>query len=306
MTSAVSLANLTKTFGEHRAVDGLSLEVPAGSIFGLLGRNGAGKTTTIRMIMDILRPDTGTVAILGSTDRIAVKDRVGYLPEELGLYQKMKLIDMLEFAGSIKGLPIQESRKRGGEWLERLELGAWKDKKVEDLSKGMQQKVQFIAAIMSKPEVLILDEPFSGMDPVNQEMFKDLILEMNRSGCTVIFSTHVMDSAEKICREIALINHGKAVLHGPISEIKKKFGTNTVQLEYDGDGSFLDGLPGVEKVHHGGQSAEIRLAKGADAQVILKAVVGRLIVRHFSIVSPTLHSIFIQQVGMEQGGNGNA
>jgi len=306
MTTAVSLANLTKTFGEHRAVDGLSFDVPAGSIFGLLGRNGAGKTTTIRMIMDILRPDTGTVTILGSADALAVKDRIGYLPEERGLYPKMKLTDMLEFAGSIKGMAVADARRAGAQWLDRLELGAWKDKKVEDLSKGMQQKVQFISAIMNKPDLLILDEPFSGMDPVNQEVFKDLILELNRTGCTIIFSTHVMESAEKLCREIALINHGRAVLHGPIAEIKKKFGTNTVQLEFDGDGSFLDGLPGVEKVHHGGHSAEIRLAQGADHQAILKAAVGRLVIRHFSVVSPTLHSIFIQQVGLEQGGNGNA
>jgi len=307
MTTAVSLVNLTKTFGEHRAVDGLSFDVPAGSIFGLLGRNGAGKTTTIRMIMDILRPDSGTVAILGgAAGGDVLKDRVGYLPEERGLYPKMKLADMLEFAGSIKGLAVPEARRRGIAWLDRLELGPWKDKKVEDLSKGMQQKVQFIGAIMSKPDLLILDEPFSGMDPVNQEIFKDLILELNREGCTIIFSTHVMDSAEKLCREIALINHGQAVLKGTIGEIKKKFGTNTVALEFDGDGSFLGGLPGVEKVHHGGQTAEVRLAQGADTQALLRAAMQKLVIRHFSVVTPTLHSIFIQQVGSEQGGNGNA
>ncbi len=299
-TDAVALDALTKTFGTHRAVDGLTFTVPAGSIFGLLGRNGAGKTTTIRMIMDILHPDTGTIRVLEQPLGEAVKDRIGYLPEERGLYQKMTVADMLEFHGSIKGLAAAEARRRGLTWLDRLELGAWADRKVEDLSKGMQQKAQFIAAILHGPDLLILDEPFSGMDPVNQEVLKDLILEINRSGCTVIFSTHQMDSAEKMCHEIALIDRGRAVLAGPIASIKSRFGTNSVQIEFEGDGAFLAGLPGVESAHLGGQKAEIRLAQGADPQAILRGAVDRLKIRHFSVVSPTLHSIFIQQVGRER------
>lgn len=299
MNAAISLENLTKTFGEHRAVDDLSLEIPQGTIFGLLGRNGAGKTTIIRMIMDILRPDSGTVRILGNPMGNNTKDRIGYLPEERGLYPKMKVIEMLEFQGSIKNLSLGESRKRGTAWLDRMDLGKWKTKKVEDLSKGMQQKVQFISAVMTEPQVLILDEPFSGMDPVNQEIFKDLILELNRSGSTIVFSTHVMDSAERLCRQIALIDHGRPVLDGSLASIKETFGTNTIQMAFSGDGSFLRDLPGVENAHDNGQQVELRLHAGADPQSVLRAAVGRLEIRHFSLVNPTLHSIFIQQVGKE-------
>ena len=224
MESAVSLSGLVKTFKEHRAVDGLSFEVPAGEIFGLLGRNGAGKTTTIRMIMDIIRPDSGRIRVLGQDMHDGLKDRIGYLPEERGLYPKMKIQEVLIFQGSIQGLTRADARSRVGGWLERLELGKWADKKVEDLSKGMQQKLQFIAAVIAEPELLILDEPFSGMDPVNQELFKDLILELNRKGCTIIFSTHVMDSAERLCQEIALIDKGRAVLNGTVRSIKQQFG----------------------------------------------------------------------------------
>ncbi len=294
----LSVQQVVKTFGEVRAVDGVSFDVAPGEIVGFLGPNGAGKTTTLRVILEIIRPDAGRVAWNGaaSIDR----KRIGYLPEERGLYQKMTVADMLEFHGSIKGLAAAEARRRGLTWLDRLELGAWADRKVEDLSKGMQQKAQFIAAILHGPDLLILDEPFSGMDPVNQEVLKDLILEINRSGCSVIFSTHQMDSAEKMCHEIALIDRGRAVLAGPIASIKSRFGTNSVQIEFEGDGAFLAGLPGVESAHLGGQKAEIRLAQGADPQAILRGAVDRLKIRHFSVVSPTLHSIFIQQVGRER------
>ena len=300
MDPALSLSNLEKTFGEHRAVNGLSLDVPTGSIFGLLGRNGAGKTTTIRMIMDIIRPDSGTVRVLGRPLDEPTKDRIGYLPEERGLYPKMKVIEMLEFHGSLKGLARADARKKGAAWLDRMELGEWKTKKVEELSKGMQQKVQFVAAMMNDPDLLILDEPFSGMDPVNQEIFKDLILERNRAGCTIIFSTHVMDSAEKLCKEIALIDHGRPVLTGSIASVKRKFGTNTVQMEFDGDGAFLSGLEGVDRVHDNGQHVEVRLSQSADPQKLLAAAVPRLSIRRFAVMSPTLHSIFIQQVGQEE------
>jgi ABC-2 type transport system ATP-binding protein len=295
--AAVSLNRLDKQYGEKMAVDGLSFDVPAGSIFGLLGRNGAGKTTTIRMIMDIIRPDSGQVFVLGQEMQNSTKDRIGYLPEERGLYPKMQVIEMLEFQGTIKGLSAAEARARASRWLDRLELGKEKQNKVEELSKGMQQKVQFIAAVMGKPELLILDEPFSGMDPKNQELFKDMILALNRGGATIIFSTHVMESAERMCQEIALIDHGKAVLNGTIPAIKERFGKNSVVLEFTGDGSHLKDLPFVEEIDDYGQFLELRLAEGADPQAVLQASVGRISIRRFEITTPTLHNIFLQQVG---------
>jgi ABC-2 type transport system ATP-binding protein len=301
MESAVSLDGVVKTFGDHRAVDGLSFDVPTGVVFGLLGRNGAGKTTTIRMMLDIIRPDAGRVEVLGRPTGDGTKDRLGYLPEERGLYPKMKVREMLAFQGAIKGLTHAEAARRSAAWLERLELGEWRDKKVEELSKGMAQKVQLIAAVLAEPELLILDEPFSGMDPVNQDVFKDLILELNRSGSTVVFSTHVMESAERLCREIALIDKGRAVLDGSIASIKQQFGMNSLRLEYDGDGAFLRELPQVEQLHDYGQFVELQLARGADEQEILRAAVGRVRIRRFEIVAPSLHNIFVQQVGRESG-----
>ena len=297
---AVSLRDLVKTFGEHRAVDGVTLEVPAGHVFGLIGPNGAGKTTTIRMIMDIIRPDSGEVRVLGRRVEDGVKDRVGYLPEERGLYRKMKVLEALEFQGTIKGLAPSEAKRRGASWLEKLGIPEWGAKKVEELSKGMQQKVQFAASVLAGPELLILDEPFSGMDPVNQNLFKDVILELNRSGCTIIFSTHVMETAERLCREIALIHRGKVVLDGALASIKERFGRNAVAIEYDGDGSFLKGLPGVARVDDYGGYQEVRLETGADPQGLLQAAAARLRIRRFEIVTPTLHSIFLEQVGGDE------
>jgi len=297
LDSAVSLRNLVKTFGQHRAVDGVSLEIPRGHIFGLIGPNGAGKTTTIRMILDIIRPDSGEVVVLGTPAGDQVKDRVGYLPEERGLYRKTKVLEMLGYQGSLRGASPAAARKEASEWLDRLDLADWKGRKVEDLSKGMQQKVQFIGAVLGKPELLILDEPFSGLDPVNQNAFKDLMLELNRNGATIIFSTHQMDTAEKLCKEIALINKGKIVLNGSLSQIKSRFGKNSVMVEFDGDGSFLQGLPGVARVDDYGQYREVRLRDGADPQALLRAAVERVTVRRFEIMEPTLHNIFIEQVG---------
>jgi len=301
MPSAVSLDAVVKSFGDKPAVDGLSFDVPTGTIFGLLGRNGAGKTTTIRMLLDIIRPDTGRVEVLGSPAGDGTRDRVGYLPEERGLYPKMKLREMLGFQGSIKGLSRAESLRRADRWLERLELGDRRETRVEELSKGMAQKVQFIAAVLAGPELLILDEPFSGMDPVNQDIFRELILEMNRAGTTVVLSTHVMDSAERLCREIVLIDRGRAVLDGSMASIKQRFGQSALRLEFEGDGTFLAGLPGVEKASDYGSAVELQLTAGADEQEILRAAVGRLRVRRFEIVSPSLHNIFVQQVGTGGG-----
>ena len=297
MDSAVSLRSLAKTFGQHRAVDGISLEIPRGIIFGLIGPNGAGKTTTIRMILDIIRPDSGEVIVLGLPAGDQVKDKVGYLPEERGLYRKTKVLEMLEYQGSLRGATPSAARKEASGWLDRMGLAEWKGRKVEDLSKGMQQKVQFIGAVLGNPELLILDEPFSGLDPVNQNTFKDLMLELNRKGVSIIFSTHQMDTAEKLCKEIALINQGKIVLNGTLSQIKSRFGKNSVMVEFDGDGSFLQGLPGVARVDDYGQYREVRLQDGADPQALLRAAVERVKLRRFEIMEPTLHNIFIEQVG---------
>lgn len=297
METAVSLRDVVKVFGSFRAVDGVSFDVPGGDIFGILGPNGAGKTTTIRMIMDILRPDEGKIRVLGERLGDGLKDRIGYLPEERGLYRKMKVAEMLEFHGAIKGMSRTEARRAALLWLDRLQLGEWKERKVEELSKGMQQKAQFVAAVLAKPDLLVLDEPFSGMDPVNQSLFKDVILDLNRTGTTILFSTHQMETAEKLCRRIVLIDHGKVVREGVLAEIKAGFGRSSVLLEFDGDGGFLRWLPHVIGVDDYGQSVEVLLEPGADPQKLLVEASSKLRIRRFEVVSPTLHSIFIALVG---------
>jgi ABC-2 type transport system ATP-binding protein len=297
MDTAIALRDVVKEFDGFRAVDGVTLDIPAGGIFGLLGPNGAGKSTTIRMIMDIIRPDSGSISVMGKSSHENVRHNVGYLPEERGLYKKMKVLDMLEFLGSLTGATPRDARAESQAWLERLGIADWAAKKIEELSKGMQQKIQFAAAVLGKPKILILDEPFSGMDPVNQNLFKDTILELNRGGTTIIFSTHQMETAERLCKEIALINKGKLVLSGALTKVKDGFGKNSLLLEYEGDGSFLGALPGVARVDGYGSYSEIRLEAGADPQTILQSVAGRLKVKKFEIVAPTLHNIFIEKVG---------
>ena len=299
METAIALRDVVKEFDGFRAVDGVSFDIPAGEIFGLLGPNGAGKSTTIRMIMDIIRPDFGTITVIGKPSQHNVRRSVGYLPEERGLYKKMKVIDMLEFLGTLKGSSPRDARKESQGWLEKLEIADWAPKKVEELSKGMQQKIQFAAAVLGKPRVLILDEPFSGMDPVNQNLFKDTILDLNRQGTTIVFSTHQMETAERLCKEIALIHKGKLVLSGSLAKVKDGFGKNSLLIEYEGDGSFLGTLPGVARVDGYGSYSEIRLETGADPQAIFQAVAGRLKVKKFEIVAPTLHNIFIEKVGAQ-------
>jgi ABC-2 type transport system ATP-binding protein len=297
MDTAIALRDVVKEFDGFRAVDGITLDIPAGGIFGLLGPNGAGKSTTIRMIMDIIRPDRGTILVNGRPSPQNVRNQVGYLPEERNVYKKMKVLDVLEFLGSLKGASPRDARAEAKAWLEKLEIADWADKKVEELSKGMQQKIQFAAAVLGKPPILILDEPFSGMDPVNQNLFKDRILELNKLGTTIVFSTHQMETAERLCKSIALINKGQLVLSGPLAKVKEGFGKNSVLIEYDGDGAFLAELPGVARLDGYGSYSEIRLVAGADPQAIFRAVAGRLKVTKFEIVAPTLHNIFIEKVG---------
>ncbi|UCG51917.1 MAG: ATP-binding cassette domain-containing protein [Candidatus Latescibacterota bacterium] len=295
-SSVVKITDVTKSFNGLKAVDELSFSIEKGIIYGLLGPNGAGKTTTIRMMMRMLYPDRGSIEILGQSLRDLKKDRIGYLPEERGLYRKMKVLDLLAFFGEVKSMKRRAARRSGSEWLERLGLAEVGQKKVEELSKGMQQKVQFISTILHEPDLVILDEPFSGLDPVNVNILMDIILEFHRKGHTVIFSTHMMDQVEKLCREICLINKGRKVLDGTLSDIKKEYGRNSISIRYAGDGSFLKDLPGVDSVNVYGNELFLRLREGADSKAILKEVSARLDVQKFEIAEPSIHDIFVDQV----------
>jgi len=294
--SALTLQNVTRTFGDVVAVDRLSLAVPAGSIYGFLGPNGAGKTTTIRMVMSIFNPDSGSISVLGHSDAAAVKDRLGYLPEEKGLYKKMRTGEILGYFGQLKGMSAGKATRRAGELLERFGLGDWIDRRCETLSKGMSQKVQILGTIIHDPELVILDEPFSGLDPVSVEVMRDVILEIKRQGRTVIFSTHVMEQAEQICDAILLVNGGRKILDGPLAEIRAR-GDHSIILDYDGDGAFLRDLPGIRRINNAGKRAEIFLDDGIDPQSILVAAIERLTICRFDLRGPSLHEIFIRAVG---------
>jgi ABC-2 type transport system ATP-binding protein len=293
---AIVLKGIRKAFAGHVAVSDLSLEVPRGSVFGLLGPNGAGKTTTLRMVMNILGPDSGTIEILGKPADHAARDRIGYMPEERGLYPRMVLEEQLVFMAAIKGVGGKEAQRRLGPWLERLGLADWRKKKTNELSKGMQQKAQFIATVLHEPDVLIMDEPMSGLDPVGMDVMRDVMLDLRRRGTTIVLSSHQMDTVEKLCDRVALNDRGQKVLDGSVADVKARHGKNTVVLAYDGDGAFLGGLPGVAKVTDFGQYVEVRLQDGADPQPLLREAVARLRLRRFEIVEPSLHDIFVETV----------
>ncbi|MEO8293994.1 MAG: ATP-binding cassette domain-containing protein, partial [Gemmatimonadota bacterium] len=291
--------NVTKRFAGHVAVQSLSLEVPRGGIFGLLGPNGAGKTTTIRMVMNILVPDEGRIVLFGREGGgRAVSERVGFLPEERGLYKKMKVIDHLIFLGEAKGVSRKSATVKAHQWLERLGLKDWTTRKVEDLSKGMQQKVQFIGTLLHDPELVILDEPFSGLDPVNSQVMKDVVVEIARSGRTVMFSTHIMEQAEKMCDRIAIIAQGRKVLDGSLAEIKRSVGKRNIALGFsDGGGKnaqpVLQDRSLVTWVDDSGSSAEVELAPSAEPGDLLKALVDRGVgLVRFEVLEPSLQSIF--------------
>jgi ABC-2 type transport system ATP-binding protein len=290
--SAVRIDAVTKTFGNHVAVDDLSLEVPRGTIYGFIGPNGSGKTTTLRMIMHILHPDRGDITVLGQRTHSAANDRVGYLPEERGLYKQMKVRDQLRFYAELKG--CRDSRAAIDAWLERLGLSAWADKKVQALSKGMSQKVQFIAAVVARPDLVLLDEPFSGLDPVNAEVLREAVVGLKRDGATVIFSTHDMGVAEKMCDFLFMIYKGKKVLDGTLEAIQEEYAADTVRVRLEGDAGDWGGLPGVEAVRDLGRWQELRLGRGADAQALLAALMRRGKVRHFEVARPSLHDIFVR------------
>ncbi|MCA1815220.1 MAG: ATP-binding cassette domain-containing protein [Acidobacteria bacterium] len=296
-TPTLRLEGVSKSFGDFAAVSDLSLTVRPGTIYGLLGPNGAGKSTTIRMIVNIIAPDAGRVELYGQRMSERLMDRIGYLPEERGLYKKMRVGEQLRFFAELKGLDARTADERAARWLERLKLSEWKLKKTEELSKGMQQKVQFVATVMHEPDLLILDEIFSGLDPVNADLMMEVLLELKSAGHTIILSTHQMEQAERLCDDICLINKSRKVLEGGLREVKSSFGRRAVALRADSADGVLDDRALVASVKPFGDYSEVLLAEGADAQELLRRLVGRgASVTRFESVEPSLHDIFIQKV----------
>lgn len=293
----VSIDHITKSFGEFTAVSDLSLAVYPGRVYGLLGPNGAGKTTTIRMIVNITAPDSGRIEVFGQQITPELQDRIGYLPEERGLYKKMKVGDQLKFFAALKNVAAKEADQRVDRWLARLKLSEWKNKKSSELSKGMQQKVQFITAIIHEPDLVILDEPFSGLDPVNVEVLKEIILELKTAGKTIIFSTHQMEVAEKICDDICLINRSRKVLEGSMREVKRGFSRNAVALRLAGGEAVLEDGALISKVQRHSDGIEVLLAEGATPQTLLKELIAAgATIERFEMIEPSLHDIFIEKV----------
>jgi len=298
---AVVLDQVRKTFANVTAVDGVSLRVPSGTVWGVLGPNGAGKTTTLRMIVGILRPDTGSVSVLGESSPAAIKRRLGYLPEEKGLYRKMRVDEFVAYLGRLKGMSRTDARRESQSLLETFGLADWRREKCDSLSKGMGQKVQIIGTLIHRPELLVLDEPFSGLDPVNVELVRDLILAQKQASRTVLISTHVMEQAEQICDGLMLINHGRAAVEGDLATIRAR-AEATIVVDYEGDGSILKTLPGVARVNDAGRHAELSLLPGADPDAILAALVGRIRIRRFDTREASLHEIFVRSVKGDHAG----
>jgi ABC-2 type transport system ATP-binding protein len=292
VTNAIEIRSVSKTFGAHRAVDDVSLDVPAGSIYGFIGPNGSGKTTTIRMIMNIILPDAGEIAVLGRRGGTSVSDAVAYLPEERGLYKQMPVRRLLRYYGRLKGKKLRDLDPIITSWLERFGLTSWADKRIDQLSKGMAQKVQFIAAVISSPQLLILDEPFSGLDPVNAETLRDAVLDLRRRGTTIVFSTHDMGAAEKICDRIFMIFKGRKVLDGSLAEIQARYGQDTIRVRLERGAADLAGVPGIESLNDHGNYQDVRIT--GDTQAFLQALVQRTRVQQFEITTPSLHDIFIR------------
>ncbi|MEN3330419.1 MAG: type transport system ATP-binding protein [Acidobacteriota bacterium] len=294
---SVKLDGVSKSFGEFTAVRDLSLDVRAGRVFGLLGPNGAGKTTTIRMIVNITAPDSGSILLFGRRIDASLQDRIGYLPEERGLYKKMRVADQLRFFAEIKNMRGKQVESKIDEWLARVKLPEWKNKRSMELSKGMQQKIQFITAVIHDPDLLILDEPFSGLDPVNVELLKEIVLDLKRAGKTIIFSTHQMEVAEKICDDICLLNRSQKVFEGSLREIKSSFGRNSVAVRCEGGNGVLDDPELVSKLVRHADEAQVLLAPGADAQTLLKRLMDSgAVIGKFEMVEPSLNDIFITKV----------
>ncbi len=295
--ATIEVNNLMKHFGDTKAVNDVSFSVEKGRIFGLLGPNGAGKTTTIRMINYILPQDSGTITINGVNVSPATQKMIGYMPEERGLYKKMKVGEQLIYLAQLKGLNADNAKEKIRYWLKRFDAYDWHSKKVGELSKGMSQKIQFIATIVHDPDIYIFDEPFSGLDPINSELLKQIIIELRSNGKTILFSTHRMEQVEQMCDDICLFNNGKVVLTGNLRKVKKDFGKNTVLIEFEGDPGFLDELENVRINNRSTNFAEIRLLEGQNHQDILKKAMSASDIHKFQLVEPSLNEIFISTVG---------
>ncbi len=293
----LKVTNLRKEFNTVVAVDGVSIDVKRGELFGLLGPNGAGKTTTIRTILNIIKPDSGEITFDGRIFTKETWNLIGYLPEERGLYRKTKIINAILYFASLKGVDSRKARTLAYYWLERFGLKNDSHRKIEELSKGNQQKIQLVISIMHNPQLLILDEPFTGLDPVNQILLKDILLELRQKNTAIIFSTHQMDQVEKMCDNICLINQGKQVLAGELHEIKKKYGSNSVHIEYDGDGGFLKSMNNIRHADVYQNYAELELADISRSPELIAKINEKLALRKFEIVEPSLNSIFINVVG---------
>jgi ABC-2 type transport system ATP-binding protein len=296
----LQLENISKSYAEIEAVQGISFSVEPGRLYGVLGPNGAGKTTTLRMIMNILMPDSGQIILFGQKMDEELKNKIGYLPEERGLYVKMKVIEMLVFLGKLHNLTTVEAVKQADKWLEKLELFDWRNNKIEELSKGMQQKIQFIGTVLHDPDLIILDEPFSGLDPINVQLVKNIMLELKSMNKAIMFSTHMLDAAEKICDDILLINEGKKVIDGHLPDIKSQYGKNAIQIEYSGDADFIKSQPVIEKFNNYGNYVEISLQKDASASKLLKLLVEKLEISRFECTTSSLNEIFIETVGKDR------
>ena len=294
---ALEIENISKKFGDFYAVKNLSFKIPNGSVYGLLGPNGAGKTTALRMVMNIIIPDEGSINVLGQKMDESMKERIGYLPEDRGLYPKMKIGELIYFLAMIKGVKPDTARKTIDYWLEKFDLTDWKFKKTEELSKGMQQKVQFIVTVIHNPEIIILDEPFGGLDPVNTKLLKDIMLEMKAKGVTIVFSTHRMEQVEMICDNICLMNKAEKILEGNLNQIKKEYGKNSVILDYEGEADFIREFSGIEKIDDYGKFMEIKLKEHSDPQELLNLLTGKVRINKFEVKEPTLNAIFIDKVG---------
>lgn len=297
--SILQVKNIYKTYGDYKAVNDVSFDVSAGNIYGILGPNGAGKTTTIRMIMNILAPDSGEILLFDQQMTDKLKSRIGYLPEERGLYQKMKVIDMLIFLGELHGLKVSDARAKAKEWLKKLQLFKNIDNNVNELSKGMQQKLQIIGTIMHEPDLIILDEPFSGLDPVNVNLVKNIMLDLRNNNKALMLSTHMMDTAEKLCDEILMINKGDKVLDGKLNKILKQYGKKSVHIEFNGDGKQFNNIPIIDKIDHFANYVEVELKDDHSANDLLKMLVDKVEITLFRTSRSSLNEIFISLAGEE-------
>jgi len=300
-SNMLEIINLRKEYSATTAVDDITFKAEAGKIFGLLGPNGAGKTTTIRIILDILKPTSGEVRFYGKAIDNEFLNKTGYLPEERGLYKKSRVIDIIRYFAELKNIPAAQGIASGIEWLNKFDIIQYKDRKLEELSKGNQQKIQFITSILHNPDILILDEPFSGFDPINQQIVKDILIDFVNSGKIIILSTHQMELAEKLCHEIFLIDNGKEVVSGNINEVRKRYGKNSVKVEFTGDISFVNSLPYVLELNAYNNYAEVELRENTPPNVFLQDLINRIEIRNFNIVEATLNKIFIDLIKKSEG-----